>query len=278
MKKKLYKFLYKGHLLRKSFGQVFLHDNNIIKTIISLINPSINDVFIEIGPGFGSLTTKLAKYSTNIIAVEIDSNLSQYLSKILCLNKVIILNQNIFNINFKQLYYKYNTPLRLVGNLPYNISIKLLFYIFKYINFIKDMNFMFQKEVAYRLISTPNSKNYGKLSILAQYFCKITHLLEIPPISFYPKPKINSTFLKLTPHTKLPYKVLNFNSLIIVINLAFRNRRKTIKNNLSTLLNIRELTSLNIDLNKRAENLDIYSYCKLANFITNKFDNKLQTC
>lgn len=161
--------------------------------------------------------------------------------------------------------------LRLIGNLPYNISTKLIIHLIKYINVIYDMHFMIQKEVGDRIVAQPNSKKYGRLSIITQYYYKIYPLLAVPKKSFIPKPKIESIMMKFIPyHIHTPYPKVNIKLLSLITQLAFSQRRKIIRNSLSNLFSITEMIQHNIDINSRAENLTINQFCILAQILHNK--------
>lgn len=266
---------YKSHFIKKKLGQVFLKDLNIIHDIIKIINIKKKQKIIEIGPGLGALTQHIMNIVEHLIVIEKDVDLVKKLLKIPNKKNLKIFNRDVLQFNFFHLT-NINTPkLRLIGNLPYYISTKLIIHLFKYINIIHDMHFMFQKEVAKRLLALPNSKEYGSLSVIAQYHYKITPLLNIPMTAFTPIPKVESMMIKLLPHTIPPYPLINTTQLSFLIKLAFSQRRKLIKNSLSTLFNTTEMTQQGIDTKLRAENLTIHQYCILTNMLQKKlFHNK----
>ncbi|QOI11281.1 16S rRNA (adenine(1518)-N(6)/adenine(1519)-N(6))-dimethyltransferase RsmA [Blochmannia endosymbiont of Colobopsis nipponica] len=262
------KIIYQNHQIKKKFGQNFLNDQHIIDLIIYYISPKNNENLIEVGPGLGALTKRIAKYVNHLTAIEIDKDLVQKLKKSLSHQKNIkILHKNVMSINFQNLSNKIGESLRIFGNLPYNISTQLIFHLLKYINVIQDMHFMLQKEIADRLIAMPNNKNYGILSIMVQYFCTVFHLTEVPSKSFIPNPKVNSTFIRLTPHNNKPYLANNLKNLSIIVKTAFKQRRKIIKNSLKNLLNTKQIIKQGIDPTLRAENLDIKQFCLLSNVL-----------
>ena len=169
--------------------------------------------------------------------------------------------------NTKENLAEKGQKLRVFGNLPYNISTPLMFHLFKYHDVIQDMHFMLQKEVVKRLCAGPNSKAYGRLTIMAQYFCQVMPVLEVPPSAFKPAPKVDSAVVRLIPHKELPHPVKDLYWLNRVCSQAFNQRRKTLRNALSTLFLPENLTALGIDLNARAENLAIADYTRLANWL-----------
>ncbi|CUX95874.1 Ribosomal RNA small subunit methyltransferase A [Candidatus Mikella endobia] len=263
------KYLYQGHMVRQRFGQHFLYNNNIIAAIVTAIAPKTGQVIVEIGPGLGALTIPIVKLVSNMTVIEIDRNLVTRLANNYFLNsRLNIVQQDVMTIDFDKLSAKLGQPLRLFGNLPYNISTQLIFKLLNYPYAIYDMHFMLQKEVVNRLIAVPNSKSYGRLSVIAQYFCKIIPVLEVPSTSFKPEPKVNSMVVKLIPYTKkLPFPVNNFTNLTTLTKLAFNKRRKTLRNSLSKFFTPQQLEKQGINSKLRAENLSVEYYSKLANLL-----------
>ncbi|URJ31886.1 16S rRNA (adenine(1518)-N(6)/adenine(1519)-N(6))-dimethyltransferase RsmA [Blochmannia endosymbiont of Camponotus modoc] len=265
------KIYYKNHLIKKKWSQVFLKDQNIIDTIVKAINPKKHQKILEIGPGLGALTKQILNTADldSLILIERDSNLVNRLVQMFN-KKINILHQDIMTTNFFDLSHKFGQKLRLIGNLPYNIATELIVYLFQYTNVIYDMHFMFQKEVATRLYSNPNKKEYGRLSIITQYHCKVVPLLTIPATSFFPIPKVESMVIRLLPHANTPYPIVNIEQLSSLTKLAFSQRRKTLRNSLSTFFNETEITRKGINPALRAENITINQYCTLANMLNNK--------
>lgn len=265
------KYLYYGHLPRKRYGQNFLCDIHIIESIVTAICPKPDEAIVEIGPGLGSLTEKVIKHLNSMTAIEIDKNLSNFLKKHpLIKNKLNIFEKDVMQFDFLLLYNNLKKPLRIFGNLPYNISTQLIFYLLNYTDIILDMHFMLQKEVVSRLIAIPNSKSYGRLSIMAQFYYKITKLINVPMKAFKPIPKVESAVVRLIPYKIPPYELKDINIFTALINIAFNQRRKTIRNSLSSLFNKEQLMEHNIDSELRAENLSIDQYCRLANSLTER--------
>ncbi|PPI86588.1 16S rRNA (adenine(1518)-N(6)/adenine(1519)-N(6))-dimethyltransferase RsmA [Candidatus Pantoea edessiphila] len=262
--------IYQGHYVRKNLGQNFLSDHNVIANIISAINPNNDQLLVEIGPGLGALTKQICENINKLIVIELDNNLIKKLKEDNELRyKLNIFRDNALKFDFKALSLERQKPIRIFGNLPYNISTTLIFYLFKYVKYIKDMHFMLQKEVADRMIVGPGNKKYGRLSVMTQYYCKIISLLEVNPISFIPAPKVYSTFIRLVPHKTLIHQVNNLNLLKYITTIAFSQRRKTLRNSLNKIIPISILKELYIDPSLRAENVSVSEYCSLANWLAN---------
>ncbi|VGM96295.1 Ribosomal RNA small subunit methyltransferase A [uncultured Avibacterium sp.] len=262
-----------GHTARKRFGQNFLSDDNIIQSIVVAIYPQPDQFLVEIGPGLGALTEPVAERVERLTVVELDRDLAERLRHHPFLHqKLNVIETDAMQFDFGQLYRdehlaEKNQKLRIFGNLPYNISTPLMFHLFNYCEQIQDMHFMLQKEVVKRLCAAPNSKAYGRLTIMAQYFCQVMPVLEVPPTAFKPAPKVDSAVVRLIPHSTLPHPVKDLYWLNRVCTQAFNQRRKTLRNALSTLFSAENLTALGIDLNARAENLSIADYARLANWL-----------
>lgn len=265
---------YKNHFIKKKLSQVFLKNQNIINTIIKIIDIKKNQKIIEIGPGLGALTNQITDIVDDLIVIEQDSNLSYRLFQTLNKKNLKIINQDVMKTDFLKFIQKKNQKIRLIGNLPYHISTKLIIYLFKYINITHDMHFMLQKEVARRLLADTNNKEYGNLSVITQYHYKIIPLLNIPINAFIPKPKVESMMIQLLPHKISPYPVVDIKKLSLLTKIAFSQRRKFIKNSLSTLFNTKEIIQQGINIMSRAENLTIHQYCILANILYNKHIDK----
>jgi 16S rRNA (adenine1518-N6/adenine1519-N6)-dimethyltransferase len=259
------------HTPRKRFGQNFLKDTFIIQSILDSVSvpptlPSSTSApethMVEIGPGLGALTHGLIPLADFFTAIEIDRDLVAKFN--VQFNpaqhpKVKIVLADALKFDFTQLTPK---PFRLVGNLPYNISTPLLIHLFQQIESIQDMHFMLQKEVVDRLAAAPDSKDYGRLSVIAQYFCDVLPLIEIPPESFYPAPKVNSAFVRLTPRPNRP--PLPFELFETVVREAFHCRRKTLANNLKSFASKETLTSWGFNPSARAETLSVEEFVRLA--------------
>ena len=244
-----------AHKPRKRFGQNFLVDNQVINQIISTIAPKKDDNIIEIGPGKGALTFPLAEYLEHLSVIEIDRDLITILEA-QNNQKISIYNSDALAFDFNQ----FSKKLRIVGNLPYNISSPLLFHLLSYKDNIIDMTFMLQKEVVERIVASPGSKSYGRLSVVMQAFFDAELMFIVPKNSFDPQPKIESAILYLK--TKSIPLVQNLKPLENIVKLAFSQRRKTLKNCLKSKLN---QSQTKIDLSQRAEMLTLENFVTLMN-------------
>lgn len=256
-----------GHTARKRFGQNFLHDDYIIDSIVAAIAPQADDNIVEIGPGLGALTEPVAAKVNCLNVVELDRDLAERLEKHPFLrDKLNITQADAMQFDFGQLASE-DKQLRVFGNLPYNISTPLMFHLFSFANKIKDMHFMLQKEVVNRLCAGPNCKAYGRLTVMAQYYCKVIPVLEVPPTAFKPAPKVDSAVVRLEPYDVPPFVAKSLKILNQVCSMAFNQRRKTIRNGLRDLLSAEQLQEIGIDTTKRAENITVEEYVNIANYI-----------
>ncbi len=244
-----------AHKPRKRFGQNFLVDQQIINQIISTISPQKSDNVIEIGPGKGALTFPLIDHLEHINVIEIDHDLISLLQK-KNNEKICIHESDALVFNFNQ----FMQNIRIVGNLPYNISSPLLFHLLNYRNNIIDMTFMLQKEVVDRIVASPGSKVYGRTSVIMQAFFDTELMFVVPKESFDPQPKIESAILYLK--TKSEPLVQNSKPLEEIVKIAFSQRRKTLKNCLKSVLN---QSQTDIDLSQRAEMLSVENFVTLMN-------------
>lgn len=253
--------------IRKRFGQNFLTDPHIIDKIISAINPQQSDNILEIGPGRGALTDFLVRSGCQLDLVEIDRDLVASLTEKFSA-QVRIYSADILKFDFSQL--KDRAPLRVLGNLPYNISTPLLFRLFQYSSLFEDLTFMLQLEVVDRITAEPGSRNYGRLTIMSQYFCDAEKLFAVPPEAFTPQPKVNSAIVRLTPKRDRPETVKDIKVLEQLLISAFSKRRKTVRNALRSYLDTDDLRKLNIDASLRPENLTPEEYFRCANYIADR--------
>lgn len=252
-----------GHQPRKRFGQNFLQSQSVIHGIIDALHLQPDDKLVEIGPGLGALTKPLLEIMPHLIAIEIDRDLQAYWLKLPYASQLDLVAADALTVDYSQ----WGESVRLLGNLPYNISTPLLFHLLTYAPFIKDMHFMLQKEVAERLAASPGTKNYGRLSIMVQYFCEVRLLFDVPPEAFDPPPKVNSSVVCLRPYAVSPYDAVNRDWLAQVVAQAFGMRRKTLANNLKPLLTAAELQALNIDPGARPEQIPLEDYVRLTHYI-----------
>jgi 16S rRNA (adenine1518-N6/adenine1519-N6)-dimethyltransferase len=254
-----------GHTARKRFGQNFLHDAYIIDQIVSVIHPQNGQHLVEIGPGLGALTEPVCEQIEKLTVVELDRDLAARLrSHPFISSKLNIIESDALKFDFAQLLLD-DKPLRVFGNLPYNISTPLMFHLFSFADKVQDMHFMLQKEVVNRLAASPGNKNYGRLSVMAQYHCQIIPVLEVPPSAFNPPPKVDSAVVRLIPHKVKPVQVQSEEALHKVCAQAFNQRRKTIRNSLKDSLTEEQIVGLGINPELRAENLSLAQYAQLAN-------------
>jgi len=259
---------------RKRFGQNFLTDENVIYQIIDSIAPRSSDHLVEIGPGKGALTQPLLDSGGVLDAIELDRDLAVYLrKKFASRDNFTLYNEDALYFNLSTLPIP-NEKLRIVGNLPYNISTPLIFRLLEQFRYLEDMHFMLQKEVVDRLTATPGSKNYGKLSVIIQYYSTIEQLFEVPAACFSPAPRIISAAVQLVPRKEFIIKVDNIEVFRKVISKSFSMRRKTLRNNLKGLVSIEELSSLGIEPGRRAETLELEEFAQLANFLNQKLTDE----
>lgn len=257
-----------GHQAKKRFGQNFLHNDAVISDIIDAINPEPGENLIEIGPGLGALTEPVIERAKKLSVVELDRDLAHRLRHHPFLAPhLTIYETDALNFDFAQLVNDEEAPLRIFGNLPYNISTPLIFHLLTFKDKVKDMHFMLQKEVVERMAAEPHCKAYGRLSIMTQYQCQVFPVMEIAPEAFKPAPKVDSAIVRLIPHKAIKNPVKDINALNTVCLAAFNQRRKTIRNGFKKLISVEQLASLDVDANLRPENLSIDDYIKLANFI-----------
>jgi 16S rRNA (adenine1518-N6/adenine1519-N6)-dimethyltransferase len=251
------------HLAKKRFGQNFLTDKAIISSLIDAIAPQSDDIMVEIGPGLGALTQPLLTQLNHLQVIEIDRDIIQWMQQFYPANKITIHNSDVLKFDFS----KVGDHIRVVGNLPYNISSPILFKLLENVQQIIDMHFMLQKEVVERMVAKPSTPAYGRLSVMLQYRLKMEYLITVPPESFEPAPKVESAFGRCIPHETLPYPAINEALFAKVVLAAFGQRRKTLRNTLKGLLDDTGFSELNIDSQLRAENLSVSQFVAIANFL-----------
>lgn len=256
--------LAKTHKARKRFGQNFLHDQVVIHRIVCAIAPREGEHLVEIGPGQGALTEPLADACKDLDVIELDRDLIPRLKVQFALTEGFRIHEgDALKFDFASLQTD-DRLLRLVGNLPYNISTPLIFHLLSFSGLIKDMHFMLQKEVVDRLIAQPGEKNYGRLSVMARYYCSAENVLHVGPGAFFPPPKVDSAIVRLTPYTVLPYLCKSTDVLERVVRSAFSLRRKTLRNSLKEFIASEQLKELGIDPQLRAENVSLGQYVNIA--------------
>jgi len=256
------------HRPRKRFGQHFLKDFTIVQQIIAAINPQHNEHIVEIGPGLGVLTEKLLPLVGMLDAVELDRDLIPKLqATYLPLGNFTIHSADALRFDFCALAVG-EGKLRIVGNLPYNISTPLIFHLIDQLNCIHDMHFMLQKEVVDRLAARPNCSDYGKLSVMIQYHCAVDSLFNVPPDAFSPPPKVDSAIVRLVPHKTPPVDVKDLAVFEKLVSSAFAQRRKTLRNNLKDWLADDQWQAVGIDPQRRAETLSLAEFARLAEIVS----------
>lgn len=251
-------------MYKKFLGQHFLHDPRILERIVGFIAPQSSDHLVEIGPGEGALTSRLLLLVHSMDVVELDRDVIPKL-KNNCNNSenLRIHIGDVLRVDFTQ----FSPPLRLVGNLPYNISTPLLFKAVENIALIKDMHFMLQKEVAERIVASPGSKTYGRLSIMLQYYCEVELLLHVGPGAFSPPPKVNSAFIRLIPRKCFSVVAEDEELFREVVRAAFCQRRKIISNGLKKHITASQLKEIGIDPMSRPEQLSVNEFVRIGNKI-----------
>ncbi len=258
------------HRARKRFGQNFLSDQSIIQRIIQSINPKEGERIIEIGPGLGALTCPILNIAKQIDVIELDRDIIPKLQLNCGLdqvqnNKLRIHNVDVLKFDFSALDYP--EPLRIIGNLPYNISTPIIFHLVSYSPIIHDMYFMLQKEVVQRLAARPGTSNYSRLSVMAQYYFNVTPLFSVPAESFQPIPKVESAIVRLIPHKEKPVQVNDEKAFAKLITQAFSQRRKTLRNVLRDICSPEQLESIGIDPACRAQTLTLQQFADLHNML-----------
>jgi 16S rRNA (adenine1518-N6/adenine1519-N6)-dimethyltransferase len=250
------------HLPKKRFGQNFLNDPDVIRTCITAIHPQPDDAMVEIGPGLGALTQPLVQKLHHLHVVELDRDIVNWMQGHYPTGKLTIHNSDALRFDFADL-----GEIRVVGNLPYNISTPLLFHLLGDVKNIIDMHFMLQKEVVERMVAMPSTSAYGRLSVMLQYRLHMEHLFTVPPEAFDPAPKVESAFVRLIPYAVLPDTARDETLFAKVVTLAFGQRRKTLRNTLKGLLDDAGFVALNLDPQLRAENLSVAQFVTISNYL-----------
>jgi len=251
------------HIPRKRFGQHFLHDPGILARIVAAIGPRPDDRLVEIGPGEGALTLPLLRAAGKLTAIELDRDLIEPLrEKAQGVGELTIVNADVLKVNFAE--FAHDGRIRIVGNLPYNISTPILFHCLEHAAAISDMHFMLQKEVVDRMAAPPGSKTYGRLSVMLQLRCTVEPLLRVPPGAFRPPPKVDSAVVRLVPLPANELPDVDFSLVEKLVRAAFGQRRKTLSNALSKLATAAAIDAAGIDPRARAEQLAPEAYVALA--------------
>lgn len=259
------------HRAKKRFGQNFLIDEMVIERIVNSIKPQADDNIIEIGPGLGAITRLLLKHTDSLNVIELDRDV---IPKLLfnCRNEGTPIVHEIDVLNFDFTKFRFSTAsqkkLRVVGNLPYNISTPVLFLLLKHRDDIQDMHFMLQKEVVERIAAQPGNRIYGRLSVMIQTYFKVTPLFLVPSTAFTPPPKVESAILRLIPDNTFSDRVKDHKAYEDLIRQSFSQRRKTLRNNLKKFCDTDQIISAGIDPGKRPEELSLDDFLKLHTHIS----------
>jgi 16S rRNA (adenine1518-N6/adenine1519-N6)-dimethyltransferase len=249
------------HIPRKRFGQNFLTDQNVLHDIIRVIAPAASDTMVEIGPGQGAMTALLLPYLSSLHVVEIDRDLVAMLQKKFSPDKLILHAGDALQFDFGSLQPAQG-KLRIVGNLPYNISSPLLFHLARYAPLVEDQHFMLQKEVVQRMVAPPGGKDYGRLSVMLQWRYQMEMLFIVPPQAFDPPPKVDSAIVRMRPlASPLACEQVKLEQ---VVTQAFSQRRKVIRNSLGGLFTEAQLISAGIDPQARPETIALEQYVALT--------------
>jgi 16S rRNA (adenine1518-N6/adenine1519-N6)-dimethyltransferase len=256
-----------GHRARKRFGQNFLSDPNIIRKIIDGIRPQPGELMVEIGPGLGAMTAPLIERLGHLHVVEIDRDLIARLHERYTAEQLTVHEGDALKFDFGSLAASAAgiPSLRIVGNLPYNISTPILFHLAGFADKVKDMTFMLQKEVVMRMVAEPGSEEYGRLSVMLQYRFRMGRLFDVPPGAFRPAPKVMSSIVRLAPLAADQLGAENEALFGRIVAAAFGQRRKTLRNTLREFIDEGALAELGIDAGLRGERLSVEQYVAIAN-------------
>jgi 16S rRNA (adenine1518-N6/adenine1519-N6)-dimethyltransferase len=252
------------HRPRKRFGQHFLHDRGIVQRILDAFDPKPGETVVEIGPGLGALTRPLLERLPHLHVVEFDRDLVTRLRADFPPERLSIHQADALKFDFHSLAPA-TGKLRVIGNLPYNISTPLLFHLLDQQEVISDMLFMLQKEVVERMAAAPGGKDYGRLSVMLQSRVLVEKLFDVRPGAFTPPPQVDSSIVRLVPHAVPPVLIDNRENFARLVQAAFAHRRKTLRNNLKGLLAAEAIATLGVEPERRAETLTLAEFAALAN-------------
>lgn len=254
------------HRARKRFGQNFLVDEAIIQRIVDSLNLHEDDIVIEIGPGLGAITKPLLQRVNELNVIELDRDvIPKLLYNCRSYGKPVVHEMDVLKFDFSEFHKRSNKRqlLRIVGNLPYNISTPVLFLLLQCRDVVQDMHFMLQKEVVDRIAAQPGSRVYGRLSVMIQTYFKVLPLFLVPAHAFSPAPKVESAILRLTPDKRFSTNIKDHLSYSNMVRQAFSQRRKTLRNTLKDFCTPQEILAANIDPAQRAETLSVEDYLRL---------------
>ncbi len=249
---------------KKALGQHFLHERGVVDRIVLAVDPKPGDRIVEIGPGQGAMTFPLLDRHGSLTAIEFDRDLLAPLTaRARDHGELTLIHANVLDVDFSALAA--GTPLRLVGNLPYNLSSPILFHALEHAAVVRDMHFMLQKEVVDRMAAAPGSKVYGRLSVMLQAWCRVTALFDVGPGAFRPPPKVDSAVVRLVPRDPAEVGIDDPARFAAVVRAAFGQRRKTLRNALQPLCDASAIIAAGIDPTRRAEQLEVAEFIRLAN-------------
>ena len=255
------------HIPRKRFGQHFLHERHVVDRIIRSLHPRPGEYIVEIGPGLGALTGELLAVSDTLHAIELDRDLVAQLKERFGEPERFVIHQaDALKFDYCSLSPS-TQKVRLIGNLPYNISTPLIFHVLEQSRCIQDMYFMLQKEVVDRVAAPPGGKNYGRLSVMVQWRCEVEKLFEVSPGAFTPPPKVQSAVIRLAPYATPPLDVHDPKTFSRLVQQAFSQRRKSLRNTLKGMLSAQQLEAAGVDPRARAETLSVEEFARLSNMV-----------
>ncbi len=262
------------HIARKRFGQHFLTDKSIITDIVDAINPKVGQRVVEIGPGLAALTQPLVERLGQLTVIELDRDLAVRLRQH---KQLEVIESDVLNVNFSELFIALNSShsipnylssskqkLRVVGNLPYNISTPILFHLLEHVACIEDQHFMLQKEVVDRMVAKPDSSDYSRLSVMLQWRYHMENILLVPPTAFDPPPRVDSAIVRMLPHALPP--VVDVKKLSELVQVAFSQRRKLMRHTLGKWLEEKSFNG-QFDVQRRAQEVPVEEFVALAQAI-----------
>jgi len=249
------------HRARKRFGQNFLHDRRVVERIVDAIDPKPHEAIVEIGPGQAALTRELVKRAGHITAVEIDRDLAAWLRQEFTAEQLTLVEADAMKFDWSTLATR---PLRIVGNLPYNISSPLLFRLMECAERVADQHFMLQKEVVDRMVAAPGSRTYGRLSVMLQVRYRMTKLFDVPRGAFNPPPKVTSSIVRMVPRAASELPVIELDAFGRVVAAAFNQRRKILRNALGELADEETFAASEVNPMARAETLAVDDFVRLT--------------
>ena len=258
------------HRPRKRFGQHFLRDQAVIHRIIAALAPKPMEHLIEIGPGQGALTVPILKQIKHLEVVELDRDLLPELERRTeQLGALTVYSADALTFDFTSVKND-DQPLRIFGNLPYNISTPLIFHLLTFAPLVSDMLFMLQKEVSERLAAKPDTADYGRLSVMVQYHCHVDLLFDVSPDAFHPPPQVQSSIVRLVPYPAYPHRAQNYELFAAVVKQAFGQRRKTLRNSLKGMIDDVMWAHISLNSNLRPENLSVKDFVEISNALNAK--------